>query len=166
MEQKLELTDVDVETFDRVINAAIRGKLALPGYENDALKGFLLCTTIAQLADRLGLLNVIVHVEEPLKGYVEELCRRERNFVNPGIKPEHIEFYFRVFPKGHSVRKILAQAVMTDGLSSFYPQRFSKTFMEVDGLAAEVLKELKENMVKITFDHPIIGKTITFSPSP
>jgi hypothetical protein len=85
------------------------------------------------------------------------------------MTPEHVYAATRL-PKGHSVRRLLAQATIDTFLHSD-TFRFSEEIREEPEFAADVLQELKvslksvktESYVRIHFKEPLSGKEEVFN---
>ncbi|KAL2836691.1 hypothetical protein BJX68DRAFT_34389 [Aspergillus pseudodeflectus] len=126
----------------------------------------------ARLADMLSISNVesqiIEHIRATILDNVPDVYSRDRLVHH--MTPEHVYAATRL-PKGHSVRRLLAQATIDTFLHSD-TFKFSEEIREEPEFAADVLQELKvslksvkpESYVCIHFKEPLSGKEVVFNP--
>lgn len=150
--QKLDLPEDKVFHFDILIEYMSRGNPSLV-VNAAGNKAFIIrqCMDFIQYAGKYDLWEATSAVYEPLnKAFLQWGPRSKGQLPITGLD---IETVFRVVPAGHSLRTLIAAAALSFGGISSSPFRAQEE--KVEGFAAEMLRQFRNNVTAAQFTCPI-----------
>jgi BTB/POZ domain len=157
-EQKLSLPEDNVENFEVLMYYVLTGHVApqIP-IGSDLKEGMETCMNLIEYADKYGLAEASMAVEESL---TKILKRTHGDF----ILPNHIEIIYRAFQHPHILRQTFAAHAAHKCLCG---AKFAKQEDEVRGFARDIVKYVREKgsaglVARSVVHHP---REISYSPA-